>query len=127
MKQVKLWEPWYRENSKIPEILSVVSPIEIWAISIGPWVWCRGELTKTVKRHETIHFQQQLELMFVGNWILYVTFWAIGLFLYRSGSKAYTEHPFEREAYDNERRYTYLKKRKRYAWTAYIKTWLGLE
>ena len=120
MKQIKLWEPKYIENSIVPKILSIFSPIEIWAINIGPFVWCRGKLTKTTKRHEAIHFQQQLELLFVIHWILYVIFWMRGLLVYRGGSSAYINSPFEREAYDNERKYTYLRKRKRYAWVSYI-------
>jgi len=127
MKQIRLWEPVYIENSKIPKILSPFSPVEIWAINVGPWVWCRGDLTKTVKRHETIHFQQQLELLFIIHWFLYVMFWIIGTVIYRSASLGYENSPFEREAYDNERRYTYLEKRKRYAWISYIKTWWVLK
>ena len=51
-------KPYFIENSKIPVILSKVAPIEIWAISFGLWVWCRGEISDETKRHETIHFQQ---------------------------------------------------------------------
>lgn len=116
----KLWTPWFIENSKIPVWLSKISPINIWAISFGCWVWCRGVLNKTTRRHETIHFQQQLELLFVFQWILYGLFWLIGLVKYRDGAVAYRENPFEREAYSNERKFTYLEKRKRYAWIAYI-------
>ena len=121
MKSPKLWEPWFVNNSKVPVWLSYLAPITIWAISFGPGVWCRGEINKTTKRHETIHYQQQLELGFVLQWFLYVTFWLIGLVRYRSGSVAYRENPFEREAYGNEKKHTYLAKRKRYAWIHYIK------
>ena len=117
---MKTWKPKFINNSKIPVWLSKLSPIDIWAISFGFWVWCRGELSKTTKRHETIHFQQQLELGFIFQWLLYVMFWLIGLVRYRDGAVAYKENPFEREAYANERKFTYLEKRKRYAWTAYI-------
>ena len=116
----KLWKPWFIENSKIPGWLSKIAPINIWAISFGLWVWCKGELSKPTRRHETIHFQQQLEMGFVFQWIAYGLFWLIGLVKYRDGAVAYKENPFEREAYDNERKFTYLEKRKRYAWVAYI-------
>ena len=107
MKSPKLWEPWIFNNSKIPVILSYLAPITIWAISFGPGVWCRGEINKTTTRHETIHYQQQLALGFVR---------------YRfDGAKAYYENPFEREAYGNEKKPTYLAKRKRYAWVNYIR------
>ena len=55
---IKNWKPKFIENSKIPVWLSKLAPIDIWAISFGVWVWCRGELSKTTRRHETIHFQQ---------------------------------------------------------------------
>lgn len=122
MKSPKLWEPWFVNNSKVPVILSYLAPITIWAISFGPGVWCRGEINKTTSRHETIHYQQQLELGFVLQWFLYVAFWLIGFVRYRfDGAKAYRENPFEREAYGNEKKPTYLAKRKRYAWVNYIR------
>tara|TARA_B100001029_G_C14638218_1_gene222923 strand:- start:16 stop:378 length:363 start_codon:yes stop_codon:yes gene_type:complete len=120
MKSAKLWEPKFIENSKIPVWLSKLAPIDIWAISFGVWVWCRGELSKTTRRHETIHFQQQLEMAFVFQWIAYGLFYLIGLVKYRDGETAYRENPFEREAYQNEKKYTYLEKRKRYAWIKFI-------
>jgi len=118
---VKLWKPKFIENSRVPIWLSKLAPIDISAISFGFWVWCRGELSKTSRRHETIHYQQQLELLFIGQWILYGLFYLIGLVRYRNGEEAYREIPFEREAYSNERKFTYLEKRKRYAWTHYIR------
>ncbi len=117
MKKLK---PIFINNSKIPVWLSKLSPIDIWAISFGFWVWCRGELNKTTKRHETIHFQQQIEMLFFLHWITYGLFWLVGLIRYRNGAVAYKENPFEREAYYNERKHTYLEKRKRYAWIKYI-------
>ena len=116
----KLWEPWFIENSKVPVWLSYIAPINIGAISFGLWVWSRGEMNKTLKRHETIHFQQQLEMLFVFQWIAYGMFWLFNLIKYRDGAKAYREIPFEREAYSNEKKFTYLEKRKRYAWVSYI-------
>jgi hypothetical protein len=121
MKSPKLWEPWFINNSKVPVWLSKIAPINIWAISVGLWVLCRGEMNKTTRRHETIHFQQQLELGFVLQWILYGAFWLVGLVRYRNGAQAYRENPFEREAYSNEKKRTYLEKRKRYAWVSYIR------
>lgn len=134
MKPIKEWMPKIYSNSKVPAWLSKISPIEIYAISFGWWVWCRGNLdlksiagktrrtaaAETV-RHETIHFQQQLELLFVGQWLLYGLFWLIGLVRYRDGSKAYYESPFEREAYSNDKDENYLINRERYAWLQYLR------
>ena len=118
---LKKLEPIYIENSIIPGLLSKLAPIDIWAISFGPFVWCKGVLTKQTKRHEAIHFQQQLELLFVFQWILYVGFYIKGLIKYKVGKTAYYESPFEREAYKNEENIVYLESRPRYNWINYIK------
>ena len=120
MIALKLWKPFFIENSRVPALLSRVSPISIRAISLGLWVFCKGKINKTTRRHETIHFQQQLELLFVGFLVLYGLFWLVGMVRYRDGAKAYRENPFEREAYSNEKKRTYLDKRKRYAWLNYV-------
>jgi len=113
---MKLWKPKFFENSRVPDILSKIAPIDIWAINIGPFVWCKGVLSETDKRHETIHFQQQLELLFVFQWALYFTFYLIGIVKHKNGMLAYLNNPFELEAYDNEKDEDYLLTRKRYNW-----------
>tara|TARA_Y100001973_G_C5182834_1_gene325944 strand:- start:151 stop:510 length:360 start_codon:yes stop_codon:yes gene_type:complete len=113
------FSPIFIENSKIPVLVSKVAPIDIWALSFGPFVWCKGVLNKTTKRHETIHYHQQLELLFVFQWLLYGIFWLHGYAKYRDGRVAYRQNPFEQEAYDNERKFTYLEKRKLWAWRHY--------
>ena len=109
-------QPFFIENSRIPVWISKLVPIDIWALSIGPWVWCRGELSKTDKQHESIHYLQQLELLFVGQWILYGLFYLLGLIRYRDGAYAYTQNLFEQEAYMNENVENYLVTRKPYSW-----------
>jgi len=120
-KWLKSRKPWEFENSKIPVWLSKISPIEIWALSFAFWVWCRGELSEKTRRHETIHYQQQIELLFVGQWILYGVFWLIGLIRCRSGKKAYYENPFEREAYTHDKYPNYLSIRPWYNWRHYVR------
>ena len=114
-------KPLFVENSRVPVFLSYFTPITIWAISFGTFVWCRGKLSERVKRHETIHYHQQLELLFVFQWLLYVVFWAWGMMKYRYGKKAYRETPFERAAFGNDRDSDYLSSRPLYNWVRYIK------
>jgi len=116
----KKLKPIFIENSNIPSILSHIAPIDIWAINIGPFVWCKGYLSEQAKRHETIHFQQQLELLFVFNWILYLTFWIMNWFIYKDPKIAYYNICFEIEAYENENEKNYLIDRPRYNWKKYI-------
>ena len=114
-------KPVFIEDSKVPVVLSKIAPIEINAISFAFFVFSRGKLNKTTRRHETIHYHQQLELLFVLQWILYGLFWLIGLIAYRDAKKAYYENPFERECYDNDRKTTYLDKRPLMNWVKYLK------
>jgi len=110
-------QPFFIENSRVPVWLSKFAPIDIWAISFGCWVWCRGKISDRTKQHETIHYFQQLELFFVFQWMLYILFWCIGYARYRDGKKAYRENPFEREAYKHEAENGYISKRRLFAWT----------
>ena len=43
---MKLWKPWFIENSKIPVWLSYVAPIDIGAITLGPIVISRHEMSE---------------------------------------------------------------------------------
>ena len=114
--------PWMIENSKIPVFLSHVAPINIWAISFGPFVWCRGVMSETTKRHEIIHYHQQLELAFIGQWTLYLIFYLRGLIRGGAGSgeEAYRSNAFEVEAYTHEAEVDYLEKRPLYNWRNYL-------
>ena len=128
-KKIRAWirerRPWMFENHWLPGLLSSLPgvPISIWAISLGPFVFCKGEMSESTKQHETIHYHQQLELLFLGQWILYAIFWLQGLWKYRKyanrGAKAYRENPFEREAYDKESEEGYLDHRVLYSWMKY--------
>ena len=116
MKNLK---PFYIENSRIPLWVSKITGLGVWAVSFFIFVFCAGKLDERLKRHETIHFQQQLELLFVPHWILYGLFWLIGLIKYRSREKAYFRNPFEQEAYNCEGIENYLSHRVRYNWVFY--------
>ena len=119
MKNLK---PIFIENSKLPVWLSKVAPIDVWAFSAGPFVVCRGELSEKTITHETIHFFQQVEMLFVFQWILYGLFYVIGRFTKGSWKAAYYGNPFEVEAYANDLDPDYLKERKFWAWTGYVKS-----
>ena len=112
-------KPIFIENSKIPVVLSFFSPINIGAITIGPIVFARAEISETTKNHESIHWQQYIETGIVGFWILYITYWLIGFVKYRDGDSAYVQIPFEQEAYENENDLNYALTRKRWSWKNY--------
>ena len=116
----KSLKPFMIENSKVPVFLSYFAPIDIWAISLGPFVWCRGEMSETTKRHERIHFAQQLELLFVGFLILYGWYYLRGIIANKVGREAYYSIPFEEEAYIHQDDKNYLENRPFYHWKKYI-------
>ncbi len=113
---MKNWKPLMIENSRIPVWLSFFAPITIGAITLGFIVFSRDEMTEQTKRHETIHFQQFLELGFIGFLVIYVWDWFMGLLKYRNGQIAYYEIRAEREAYNNDDNENYLATRKRWQW-----------
>ena len=113
---MKNWLPWYIENSNIPVVLSAISPIEINAITLGPIVISRGKMSIETRRHEAIHFQQYLELAFLGFVGLYLIFWIFNRIKGQSTIEAYYNILFEKEAYAHQADSHYLVNRKRFAW-----------
>jgi hypothetical protein len=71
--------------------------------------------------HEKIHFWQQVEMLFIFHWLLYLAFYLFNLIRYQSHQKAYRLNPFEKEAYQNDGDFSYLHHRKPYAWVKYIR------
>ena len=113
--------PKFYENSKVPVILSKFAPIEIYAITLGPWVFCRGELPESTKRHETIHYLQYKELWFVGFLFVYLFDFLWAAVLSRKGftREAYLSIRFEQEAWNCDEIEDYLTYREPYAWLKY--------
>ena len=106
------------ENSWIPKALSWF--INIWAITLYPFIVCRGKLDEQTKTHEINHLHQQREMFLIGFYLLYVGFWFWYLVKSRSFQLAYACIPFEREAYDNDGDWTYPLNRKRFSWRKYL-------
>jgi len=100
--------------------MSKLMSMKINANSFACFIFCRDDNpSDRLIRHETIHFQQQVELLFVFQWLLYGLFAVIGLIKYGNLKKSYYKNLFEQEAYDNEEDVNYLSNRKRYSWWNY--------
>lgn len=74
-------------------------------------------LNKYVINHESIHTEQMKEMGYIFFYIWYFIEWLIRLII--NGRYAYYYLSFEREAFDNEKNYKYLNKRKPYSWFKY--------
>jgi len=73
-----------------------------------------------IVRHEKIHFKQQLELLIIPFYLLYLFHYLINLLKYRNHSKAYFEICFQQESYRYDGQVNYLELRKPYAWVAFL-------
>ena len=105
------------QNSNIPKYLSIF--INIYAITLYPFIISRGEMDDVVLNHEKIHLAQQRELWIIGFYLLYVYYWLRGKWKGSTSMGAYLDIPFEVEAYKNEGNRYYLVARKKHAWRKY--------
>ncbi len=105
------------QNSNIPKYLSIF--INIYAITLYPFIICREEMDEVTLNHEKIHLAQQKELWIIGFYLLYVYYWLRGKWKGEQSLIAYLNIPFEVEAYSNESKPFYLIERKRHAWWRY--------
>ena len=114
-------KPFFFENSRVPIWLSKIAPIEIEAITLGFLVFSRGEMSEETKRHETIHYQQYLELLFIGSLFIYAYDFLYAAIIKKKGfgREAYLAIRFEQEAWNCDKYINYLSVRERYAWTKY--------
>ncbi|NRD19432.1 hypothetical protein HNV08_05185 [Winogradskyella eckloniae] len=83
-------------------------------ITVFPFVFLNSKWlkhNKTLINHEKIHLKQQLELLVIPFYILYLGEFLIKLVTYRNWNMAYRNISFEREAYVNEKDLDYLKSR----------------
>ncbi len=123
---MKNWKPTVKYNDKFLNAISWF--MKIGGISLFPFVVLREKYQngskfwikkgKRIINHESIHYQQQLELLIIPFYVLYILEWFIKLFFY--GTKAYKNISFEREAYTNDEDFDYLNTRKRYNWIKLI-------
>ena len=104
-------------NSRIPKILSIV--IDVYAIAIWPFVFIQDEGNETTINHESIHTKQQEELWVIPFYLLYLFEWIKNLISDMNKQDAYFNISFEKEAYGNQKDFTYLQKRDRMAWKKY--------
>lgn len=129
-------KPKLVNNSRIPVILSSISPIEIWAITLWPWIFCRGEMSVRDVNHESIHIEQYNDLLVLAFLVIYFWDYLRGLIKYRNdisglnphgrpyasvGDKAYFRTRAEQEAYSNDGDVNYLNDRKRREWLSKYK------
>lgn len=74
---------------------------------------------KTLINHERIHLRQQIELLILPFYLLYLFHYLINLIRYRNHYLAYFNIIFEKEAYACDQNLDYLQQRKLFSWLKY--------
>ena len=84
-------------------------------LTIFPFVFLkhkRFSQDAIILNHEKIHLRQQLELLILPFYIIYILEFLVRLLRYQNWHKAYKNISFESEAYCNELNMNYLKQRR---------------
>jgi len=78
------------------------------------------KINHQVIRHEKIHLQQQLEMLILPFYIIYLLHYLINLIRFKNHTKAYVNIVFEKEAYAMDKYSDYLKQRRFWAWLEFF-------
>ena len=81
-------------------------------ITMYPFIFYRGNLNERFVNHEKIHIRQQVELLVLPFFVIYILHYIINFIRYAEHDKAYRNIIFEKEAYGNEKNLDYLNTRK---------------
>ena len=93
-------------------------------MALYPFILFRSSTYATdqvMMNHELIHHRQQLELLILPFYILYLLHYLLNRFRYADHQTAYRNIVFEREAYAHDADAGYLKKRPWFAFIAFIR------
>jgi hypothetical protein len=75
---------------------------------------------QSLLNHERIHLKQQLELLILPFYVIYLIEFAIRYIRLKDFKSAYLNISFEQEAYENDQNEDYLLSRKFYNWIIYL-------
>ncbi|KAB1156600.1 hypothetical protein [Flavobacterium luteum] len=92
-------------------------------ITIFPFIVIKEDLDAknlVLINHEKIHIRQQLEMLVLPFYFIYVLDYLLKTVRYKDKNIAYRNIIFEKEAYSNERNINYLKKRAFWNWLRYL-------
>lgn len=97
---------------------------KINGITLFPFIFIKNpedKKNRVLINHEKIHIRQQLELLIIFFYILYMVEYYYHFFRLKNAYQAYKSISFEREAYAMENDLNYLKKRKFWSFTKFMK------
>jgi hypothetical protein len=92
-------------------------------LTIFPFVLLKygfDKVNKTLLNHEKIHLRQQLEMLILPFFVWYFFEYVIRFIQYKKADLAYRNISFEREAYANESKLSYLETRSFFGFWKYL-------
>ncbi len=104
-------------------ISNIIVPKHFQGLTLFPFVFFNkkeNSLKPELLNHENIHIYQQKEMFLIFFLIWYVFEFVFRLFQYKNKILAYRNISFEREAYQNDHNFDYLKNRKLYTSFKYL-------
>jgi hypothetical protein len=99
-------------------ILSLINDFKVDGFAFFPFVFIRGGVDPQIINHEKIHLRQQLETLVIFFYLIYGVHYLLLRIKY-DHYNAYRNIIFEKEAYTNQSKTSYLKNRKSFSWTKY--------
>lgn len=107
---------------KYPFII-ILKKLHVRGMALFPFILFRNSsISKdaVILNHELIHHRQQLELLILPFYFLYLLHYLFNRLKYPDHQSAYRNIIFEREAYANDNDLTYLKTRSFFAFMKYF-------
>ncbi|RFZ82738.1 hypothetical protein DYU05_11230 [Mucilaginibacter terrenus] len=104
-------------------LVIVVPFLNVAGMALFPFILVYNKAAledKVLINHERIHLQQQLELLVLPFYALYLLNYLYNYIRFRNHHKAYMAISFEREAYHHEREMGYLVNRRWYTWLRFL-------
>ena len=105
-------------------VVKYLLPKGYLGLTIFPFILIKNRNLKhddVLINHEKIHLRQQLELLIIPFFLIYILEFIIRLIQYRNWNSAYKNISFEREAYRHEKDPDYLKSRLLWSAVKYLK------
>ena len=100
-------------------LIVVVPFMKSAGMALYPFILVKRKELKTNRellQHEQIHLQQQIELLVLPFYVVYLLCYLYNLWRFKDHYTAYMQIPFEREAYRHESEPDYMTRRKFWAW-----------
>lgn len=101
----------------------VYRKMHVKGMALYPFILLRHEEMKNdavIMNHERIHHRQQLELLIIPFYMLYLLDYLVNRARYGNHREAYLNIVFEREAYAHDSQMNYLGERKWFAFMKFI-------